>query len=348
MITFFKTVLQKIQKIEFGGKEQQAFLEDLSAMLGDGVPINRAVETLQIISKGASKKVAASLADGIARGQALAEGMQKWFTQSTIEIIRAGEKSGTLTATLKSASDALARQSGSLGELLAALTYPIIVLCGAFAVIVFIKHSVFESFIAIKPLAQWPSVGQNFYNLATFIQNWWWFLILTLVVLFVGIDVMLRFLIGEVRRGIDHLPLLSLYRQNTAARLMETLGLLLQNGVAFNRCLGILQTNADPYLAWHLLNMEARLSAGQENIADVLDTHLLDTEDLVRLKVVAKGKGFDQALLSLGGRASIRVNKKIAKAAKITGGVILGMGAGLAGMMVLAIYTVGSGMAGGA
>lgn len=336
---------QKFQRLQFGVKQQQAFLEDLSALLRDGVPINTAIETIEQIASGAIEHVARELALAIAKGQPLADGMTFWFTPAIVEFVRAGEESGTLAESITQAGAALARQKGALGEIISALLYPLIVLFGACGVFVFVKQSVFVNFIAIKPIAEWPSVGQTVYHLANFIEAWWWVVLIATVGLAVMVNVLLRTFTGKWRQWLDKIPGFSLYRRSASARVMETLGLLLKNGVALRRALAIMQQKAQPYLVAHLIQMEIHLSSGQDNIAEVLDTGLLSFSEMLRLRVIGRGRGFEAALLSLGEQAGLDVQKKIVRFSKIMGGVFLALGAGMAAMLIFSIYTIGASLA---
>ena len=123
---------------------------------------------------------------------------------------------------------------------------------------------------------------------------------------------------------------------------METLGLLLTNGIVLKRALALMQHQASPYLKWHLLLMEFRLSGGRDNIADVLETGLINPSTILRLKVIAKGKGFEQALVRLGRLTGEQNMKRISVVAKIAGGVLLTCGAAFAGFIIFAVYSVGS------
>jgi len=152
---------------------------------------------------------------------------------------------------------------------------------------------------------------------------------------------MLHNTVGESRKIIDSIPGFKLYKQIAAARLMETLGLLISNGVVFKQSLKILQHKASPYLSWHLVNMEFRLGRGRSNIADVLDTGLVSHEDILRLRAIADAKGFEHALIRLGKFAGENAVKKVRKLGKILGGVFLAVAAMFAGMMVMGIYSVG-------
>lgn len=333
---------KKLQQWLFSRSEQQAFLEDLCSLIEDGVPANQAVNTIFQIAKGSEKHVAQSILDKIAQGQPLADGLEGWFGQATIEIIRAGEEGGTLAENIKAASRALQQKTKAGTAFISSMTYPLMVIIIGLLVAIYIRQSVFTSFAAIKPIAQWPENGRWLINIADFVQHGWWALLLLLIAAIIGVKQSLVHLTGKIRKYIDTLPLISLYREIIAARLMETLGLLLSNGIVLKRALTIMQQNASPYLTWHLLLMEFRLSGGSENIADVLDTGLVSKSDILRLKVIAKGKGFEHALVRLGIHSSERNVKRLALSAKITGGLLLAMGAGFAAFLIFAVYGVGS------
>lgn len=334
------------QRIQFTRAEQQAFLEDLYSLVDDGVPVNAAIETIRdIYDDDVAAVVASDIAANIAQGQLLADGMSHWFARPIVEIIRAGENGGTLADSLQAALLSFQEYNSVIATVLHAVTYPFAVVIMALVMTVVIKDSVLESFIKIQPVADWPPIGQQLYGLATLTAHWWWLMIITVVGAALLMAQLLRQLTGPWRTAIDQFPLLSLYRQITAARFMETLGLLITNGIVLKDALAIMQRDAAPYLAWHLLMMEYNLSGGQDNIADVLDTGLLQRSDLVRLKVVAKGKGFEQALLSLGHKANKKSFAVITLTSKISGGILLAIGAILAATIVFGIYTVGSAIA---
>ena len=331
--------------VQFSRKQQLSFLEDLNSLVRDGVSVSQAIDTIREISTGITKQIATHISTYLAQGQLLADGMRNYFYQPIVEIIRAGENSGTLPSTLESAIQSLSRQSRAIFSFINSIAYPCAVIVLALAVTVFIKNSVLENFIKIKPIEQWPSVGRFLYDIALFAQHGWLFAILFLFLIIYLIQMLLRNFTRKSRHFLDNLPLLSLYRDTVAARFMETLGLLLSNGITIKQALSILQTNTTPYLSWHLMMMEFRLSGGLDNIADVLNTQLIRKSDLIRLRVVVKGKGFQYALVSLGRQAAQRANRLIAITGKIMGIMLLMIGAFLAATLILGIYTVGSSIA---
>lgn len=336
---------QKIQYWQFSRKQQQAFLEDISQLIQDGVPASQAVQTVAQISKGPLKQAATSILQKVAEGKLFAEGMQGWFPQTVVEIIRAGEEGGTLAENMASAVRSLSSQAKGFTSLINSTLYPITVICMGLFVAVFMKHSVFANFIAIKPVSDWPSNGILLYNVATFVESWWWLIAILVVGTIVAISQSMRELTGDLRKFLDILPFFSLYRQVTAARFMETLGLLLSNGIILKRALILLRTHANHYLAWHIYMMEFRLSGGRENIAEVLDTGLIPAADILRLRVIAKGKGFEHALVRMGQLSADHAAKSIEITGKIIGITLLVIGALWAAFMIFAVYSVGSSIA---
>jgi type IV pilus assembly protein PilC len=335
-------VLQKIKQLLFTSKEQQAFLEDLAALVEDGITPTQAVGVMRRVTTGLTAEVAHTILTRLAEGKYLADGLIDWFPNAVVEIIRAGEEGGTLVKTLRVAAAAVTRKNVVINTLFNALTYPLVVLALGLGVSVFLNHSILRQFATIKPMTLWPSIGQNAVALATFVQNWWWLTLLLIVIALFLLAYLLRAYVGDGRKLIDTLPVLSLYRSFTAANFMEVLGLLVSNGVILKKALRILQYNATPYLGMHLLTMEYRLSGGKENIAEVLDTGLLDKNDLMRLRVIAVGKGFEHALVRQGMRAAEMGMQRVQVLARLFGGVLLGLGALLAAFMILSIYSVGS------
>lgn len=337
----------KFQKIQFSSKEQQSFLEDVSVLVNDGVPAGYAVEMVgRIAKKGVSKEVARAIVQKIAEGKGLADGMEGWFSIPVVELVRAGERGGTLGETLAFAARSLGQSNSVISDFISHLIYPLAVIVMGCAVTLFVNRTVFKQFMSIKPLNQWPQNGQDLVAFAHFIEDYWWLVILTVVVVIFALARMYRDYTGELRKVIDRLPVLSIYRKLVAARFMETLGMLVANGIAFKQAIKIIEFNTTPYLASHLLQMEYRLGAGKLNIAEVLDTGLIDQGDILRLQAVANAKGVEQALVRLGKHATEQGEKMIRLTGKILGGILLALGGGLAAFMIMSIYAVGSSLAG--
>lgn len=329
---------------QFGNKQQLAFLEDLYLLISDGIPANRAVEMMSQVTTGLTREVALNITLKISEGLPLAEGMRDWFSPNVIEIIRVGETGGALAQTMKSAINALSQRGIAIGAFVTALAYPLMVIAMASGVIVYLDTSVFVQFRAIKPESQWPPAGQRLVEIANLIQNWWWLVILVILVIgFVFARLMTTY-IGDFRPLLDKYPPFSLYRKLVAARFLETLGLLVANGVVFKSALRVMQYQSNPYLGSHLIMMEHLLSTGKSNIADVLSTGLVDEKDLMRLRVMAEVKGFEHGLIRMGIKGAEQAAATLKLISRIVGGIFLVLGGLLIIFIMQGIYLTGMSM----
>lgn len=334
-----------IRHWQFSNKAQLAFLEDFYLLINDGIPANRAVEMMTQVTRGITREVAISLAEKIAQGQPLADGMRDWFSLNVVEIIRVGEAGGALAQTIKSAINMLSQRGVALGSFVGAMTYPLLVIIVACIVIIFLKNSVFVQFALIKPIDQWPASGRQLVSLAGLIQDWWWVVILGVIaIIFIARRLMTNY-VGEFRSMLDRFPPFSFYRQLAAARLLETLGLLVANGVVFKSAIKVMQYQANPYLGLHLLTMEHLLSMGKTNIADVLDTGLVSEQDLMRLRVMAEVKGFEHGLVRMGVRGAESATSTLKLIARIVGGIFLVLGGMIIIVIIQGVYLTGVSLA---
>jgi type II secretory pathway component PulF len=125
---------------------------------------------------------------------------------------------------------------------------------------------------------------------------------------------------------------------------METLGLLVANGVVFKSALKVMQFQANPYVASHLVMMEHLLSMGRGNVADVLSTGLIAQKDVLRLRVMAEVKGFEHGLVRMGLHGSAESTKTLKTIGKLFGGLLLGVGAVLIIIIIRGIFLTGMSM----
>ncbi len=337
----YEKIVLSLKHWQFSNRAQLGFLEDLYLLINDGIPANRAIEMMGEITTGLTREVAISIGEKITQGQPLAEGMRDWFSQNIVEIVRVGESGGALAQTLKSAINTLSQRGVAIGAFIGALAYPIFVLVVGCGVIIYLNDSVFVQFRMIKPMDQWPESGQRLVEIANVIESWWWVVLLSIGAITVTIRQLMTRYVGELRPFLDKFPPFSIYRRFIAARFLETLGLLVANGVVFKSAIKIMQYHSNPYLASHLRMMERLLGMGKTNIADVLDTGLINDDDLMRLRVMAEVKGFEHGLIRMGVRGSDESTATMKLISRLLGGVFLSLGGLLVILIVQGIYTTG-------
>jgi type II secretory pathway component PulF len=193
-------------------------------------------------------------------------------------------------------------------------------------------------------MSRWPQAGRDLVNLANLIQSWWWIILLMVVAVILILRRLMTHYTGDLRPVLDTIPPFSIYRRFIAARMLETLGLLVANGIVFKAALRVMQYQAEPYLSYHLTLMEHLLGSGKTNIADVLGTGLVDSKLLMRLKVMAEVKGFEHGLVRMGIRGTEDATATVKLVSRTLGGILLIIGALLILLIVRGIYLTGMAM----
>ena len=346
LVDFLTNLKLKIQRLQFTPKKQQALLEDLANLLEDGVSVNQALKLMEgFATSHLDLEVLRQMQLKMSEGEPFVLGLVGWCQNNLIDIILAGEEGGTLVDSIRMAANTVQDQNAGMDAFIQGLIYPGTMLIAGLAMMVYIGSTVFPRFISIKPSSEWPAIGQQALAFATFIKDFWWLVIIIIAAIVFTVNYILKNYVGEFRETFDKFIPFSIYRQIVGAHFMETLGLLIRNGVPLKQCLRITQKNAQPYFFSHLVLMEYRLSGGRDNIADVLDTGIIDQQDLARLRVIAVGKGFEEALIRQGKRSMARALQTNTLTGKVLGGMCMGTTASLLGFIFYAIYSIGTSLA---
>lgn len=341
-MAIFKKTIQRGKHLCFTSSKQRAFLEDITALIEDGISVNHAIEMHSAIAKGLTAELIVQIKQTIAKGHPFAEGLHGWYPQTVIAIVRAGEESGTLTRALRAATSALVASQQIVTSFLSILTYPLVVITMGLIVAVFVNHSILMDFRLMLPVNRWPDIAVSFSSFAFFIEQWWAVLLAFVLVTSFVVSVTIVNYVGPLRPWLDSLPIFNFYRKMTAARFLEMLGILLSNGLVLKQALVILKRQTVPYLAWHVQAMEYRLGGGKEDMGEVLDTGMIDTQEILRLRLITKTSHFEEALERLGRFSAHNCLQRMQVQLRLVSGACLLLAAALAAVMIFSIYGVGA------
>lgn len=253
-------LFQKIKQVKFlkriTGEDITLFTAQLSTLLNSGMPL---YESLSAIVEQTDdlrfKSVVSKLKEAINEGKSLADAMEKCdgvFSPLYINMVRAGESSGSLDIVLMRLFDYMESQSVLRRKVLTAMIYPVIIL-----LVMIIVIWVLMSFVIPRITRIFEDIGQALplytrilIGVSNFISKWW-----PLILLFTGIIFYLfrRFKNSpEGKKRIDlfklRFPVFGrLYRMVIIARFSKTLGTLLQNGVPIVKALDIVKGIVNNY-----------------------------------------------------------------------------------------------------
>ena len=127
--------------ITLSNSEKLSMLRNLGVMLGSGIPLAEAVESLLEDTKGNLRKVLLTLRADLMQGQQISgslAGFPKVFDKVTLNLIKAAEEAGTLETTLKDLQEHIQKEIEFTDKIKFAMIYPGLIMALFIGVLVMI------------------------------------------------------------------------------------------------------------------------------------------------------------------------------------------------------------------
>ncbi len=180
-------------------QEKINFARHLSLTIKSGMPL---LESLKIVEKqtqsGALKRAIGDIISSVEGGQFLAQGMEKHrnvFSDFFISIVHVGEQSGTLFQNLLYLADEMKKAKELKNKIRSAMIYPIVIFTATIGITALLTFSVFPKVLPIfsSLRIELPITTKILIVVFNFLLNYWWTLIVALVLVIVVLRIALRF-----------------------------------------------------------------------------------------------------------------------------------------------------------
>jgi len=263
--------------------EVSMMTRQLSTLIGAGFPLVSALDALVPQTKSHGfKKILAQIKNLIVEGNSFAQALSKYpgaFSPLYVNMVRAGETSGTLEIVLERLADITEKQQALMNRIQTALAYPIFMMVIGTVVLLVLLIYIVPSITAIfADMDQvLPTPTRILIFLSDFFKSYWWSIIIVLVAIWVFFNRAKKTAKGRywVDKTVLVLPGMGILAKKLAvARFARTLGSLLENGVSMLIAMDIVKN-----------------IAGNILIADSVETAAIE---------VGKGQGLGAALSGSG------------------------------------------------
>jgi general secretion pathway protein F len=238
---FFKRVKQG---------ELSATTRQLSILLGAGVTLVASLDALIYqASNPILKKILAQTKESVNEGRSLAFSLSqhpKVFSQIYINMVRAGEASGSLDLVLDRLAEFSEKQEALRGRFRAAMAYPVFMFfIGSvilFFLITFIVPNITKIFSDMHQSLPLPTLA--LIEISSFLKSFWWLVLLTLIACIILVRRLIKMPRGtqiwdEIKLRIPIVG--SINMKMAIARFGRTLGSLLRSGVPLLSALQIVR-----------------------------------------------------------------------------------------------------------
>lgn len=174
-------------------KDLVVFTRQLSTMVTAGVPLTRALSTMQNQADNKYfREVIGNITKDVEGGMSLADSFEKYpniFSDIYVNMVRAGEAGGILDDILKRLAAQVEQESSMRKKIKSAMTYPIVILTitiiAFFGIMIFIIPKISKILHDLAgPDVKLPIYTQVLLSLSNFMQNYFIILIVAFVVMF--------------------------------------------------------------------------------------------------------------------------------------------------------------------
>lgn len=235
-------------------EEISVMTRQLATLLGASIPLVQALDSLVAQTRNAGlKKVIAQIKGAVNEGNSLTHALSehpKIFSSVFINMVRAGEASGTLDIVLERLADFAENQEALKGRFRAALVYPVFMgIIGSailFVLITYIVPNITQVFAEMNRVLPLPTLF--LIGLSDFLKIYWWVVFMIIGVIIFGMRYLVRKPAGK--KVWDYVKLKSfilgpVLQKVILARFSSTLGSLLESGVGLMMAMQIVQALVD-------------------------------------------------------------------------------------------------------
>jgi general secretion pathway protein F len=241
----------RVQVSQRAGQMEVALMtRHLATLTGAKLPLMEALSALMDqLEKGELKRIIAGVRERVKEGSSLAAALSQYpavFSETYINMVKAGEASGTMDGMLLRLADYLEYQVKLRNQLVATLTYPVfMVIIGGlilFGLVTFIVPKITLIFEEVHQVLPWPTV--ILIALSHFLNTYWWVVLLGGALGLFAIQQYIKTPAGRIRydRFLLRTPVMGRVILMVAiSRFTRTLSTLLSSGVPLLQALDVVR-----------------------------------------------------------------------------------------------------------
>jgi general secretion pathway protein F len=319
----------------------------LATLLSSGLPLMEALSVLvEQEESQALKSALSSIRDSVREGSSLADALKanpKVFSSLYINMVSAGEASGTLEVTLARLAEFLDEQVRFRGKFAAALAYPALMTIVGVGVLFFLFSFVLPRVVGMfeDMRQQLPFMTIALLWLVRIFSSAWWAILIALGAAAYYLRRYFSTPVGKVwlDERILKLPVFgNLVKMIAVSRFTRTLGTLLHNGVPALTALDIVQSVVGNTVLANAINKARENVREGESIADPLRRSGLFPPVVIQMVAVGEKSGeLEKMLLKISDSFDRTVETRITGLMSLLEPVIILIMGLIVGFIVIAI-----------
>lgn len=330
-----------------GPQDLALLTRQLSTLVGAGIPLVDCISALiEQVESARIKRMLSQVREQVTEGTSLADALKghpRVFTDLYINMVRAGEASGSLDIVLLRLADYTENYAALRDKVRGALTYPVLMGSVGALILFFLLSYVVPKVTKLfsENQATLPLMTTILLAISGFLQEYWWLVLGTIAIVVISVRVSMRTPAGRLRfdRFVLAFPYVGkLVKKVALARFARTLSTLLTSGITLLTALDIVKNVVSNTVLSNAID-DARSSIREgQSIAPPLKKSGLFPAMLVHMIAVGEKSGELEAMLAKAADAYDReVESSVTAVTSILEPVMILVGGGVVLFIVMAI-----------
>lgn len=328
-------------------KDVTAFTRELSALLAAAIPIPQALEGLgDQEDNPALRATVLKIADAVRKGASLSAALEehpKSFSKLYVSMVRVGEEAGVLPSVMADLAQLLEHEDEVRGEVVAAVAYPLFVLCFGIATVIVLLAVVLPRVMGMlqEMLTTLPLPTLILLKVSSTLHQYWYWILL-------GVGGVVSALVwyfktpqGAVALDQAKLkaPILGpVFRSAALGRFARTLGTLVKSGVSLLPALKIVENTIGNLVLGKLIAQVAEETRGGDSLAAPLRKLAIFPRTVIQMIDVGEETGkLDLMLLKVADIEERHMRARTKVVVSLVAPFLIIVVGALIGFMVIAI-----------
>lgn len=333
------------------GKTLMIFTRQLATLIDSGLPLLRGLTVLgRQEPNPIMQRTINTLADSVQTGSTFSESLQQYpkiFNKLYVNMVKAGELGGVLEIVLNRLAEYQEKAQKLKNKIVAAMVYPIIVMCIAVAIMVFLMlvivpkfEKIFEDMLGSKD--KLPALTKAVIGFSRWMGANFPYLLIIAAVIFIGWKIFASTKGG--RRTIDRfklkMPLFGDVQRKTAiSRFTRTLGTLVTSGVPILQALNITRETAGNSVVSDAINkVHDAVKEGESMVAPLESSQVFPPMVISMVDVGEETGQLPEMLLKIADVYEDEVDNSVSALTSLLEPLMIVMLALVVGVIVMALF----------
>lgn len=292
------SLTQRFTKIK--SSEIAMMTRQLATLVNAGFQLVAAMDSLLSQTKSATfKTVLARIKDSIVEGNSFAAALSQHpnlFSTLYLNMVKAGESSGTLEIVLERLADMTEKQQALKRRIQSALAYPLLMSALGTLVLFFLMTVIVPTITGIfEDMNQvLPGPTRFLISASSFFKSWWWVLLIGLIILVLAGRRLKRtnkgrYLWDKTKLSMPGVG--SITTKLAVARFARTLGSLLENGVTMLTALDIVKNISNNVLIADVIENAVKSVGQGQSVAVALNDGRIFPDLFIQMVQVGEQSG---------------------------------------------------------